>query len=415
MRILLKVFAESIRQAFQQLTGNRLRSFLSLLGISIGIFCIIGVLSAVDSLEDNIRGSMEKLGNDVIYVQKWPWQDNSNSWWDIFRNPHPSYREYELVKERSRSAELTTFFMEGGPKILKWQDNVVERAFLCGVTIEFTQLFGLEFERGRFFSPAEDRYNANKVVLGNTVAEALFGEIDPVGREVKLQGGKYEVVGVLEGSGDELINPLDFDDAILVTYNKLRSFVNVNTDRRESFIAVKARPNSDLEQLKGEIKSLVRAERRLKPREDDTFAFNELAMVSQSFDSFFGVLNLLGWVIGGFSILVGGVSVANIMFVSVKERTNLIGVKMALGAKKYIILLEFLIEAIILCLLGGLFGMVFITVAAKIITNTLDFPIYLDLGNVFLGTSMSVLIGVIAGFIPALQASRLDPVEAMRQ
>jgi putative ABC transport system permease protein len=305
--------------------------------------------------------------------------------------------------------------MEGGPKVLKWQDNVVERAFLCGVTIEFTQLFGLEFERGRFFSPAEDRYNANKVVLGYTVAEALFGEIDPVGRELKLQGGKYEVVGVLKGSGDDLINPLDFDDAILVTYSKLRSLVNVNTDRRESFIAVKAQPNADLEQLKGEIKSLVRAERRLKPREDDTFAFNDLAMVSQSFDSFFGVLNLLGWVIGGFSILVGGVSVANIMFVSVKERTNLIGVKMALGAKKYIILLEFLIEAIILCLLGGLFGMVFITVAAKIITNALDFPIYLDLGNVFLGTSMSVLIGVVAGFIPALQASRLDPVDAMRQ
>ncbi|RMF03220.1 MAG: ABC transporter permease [Bacteroidetes bacterium] len=415
MRIFFKIVTESIRQAFQQLTANRLRSFLSLLGISIGIFCIIGVLSAVDSLEDNIRGSMEKLGNDVIYVQKWPWQDNSNSWWDIFRNPHPTYREYELVKDKALSAALTTFFMQGGARVLKWQDNAVERAFLCGVTLEFTQLFGLDFAKGRFFSAAEDRYNANKVVLGYSVAEALFGDIDPIGRQVKLQGGKYEVIGVLENSGDELINPLDFDDAILVTYTKLRSLVNVNTDRRETFIAVKARPNADLEQLKGEIRSLIRAERRLKPRQDDTFAFNELAMVSQSFDSFFGVLNLLGGVIGLFSILVGGVSVANIMFVSVKERTGLIGVKMALGAKKYIILLEFLIEAIMLCLLGGVFGMVFISIAAKIITNALDFPIYLDLGNVLLGTSMSVLIGVLAGFVPALQASRLDPVEAMRQ
>lgn len=414
MRVFLKVLTESVRQAFQQLSGNRLRSFLSLLGITIGIFCIIGVLSAVDSLEDNIRGSMEKLGNDVIYVQKWPWQDNSSSWWNIWRHPHPDYREYELIRDKARSASLTTFFMGVGPKVLKWNENSVERAFLCGVTTEFTQLFGLEFDRGRFFSPAEYHYRANKVVLGHTVAEQLFENIDPVGRKVKLEGKQYEVIGVLASSGDELINPLDFDEAVIICYSGLGGFTNTRNRNSETFIAIKAREDSNLEQLKGEIKTLVRAKRHLNPKEDDTFAFNELAMVSESFDSFFGVLNLLGWVIGGFSILVGGVSVANIMFVSVKERTSLIGVKMALGAKQHIILMEFLIEAIILCLLGGVFGLLFVALMAQVITNALDFPIYIDLGNVFRGTVLSISIGLIAGFIPALQASRLDPVEAMR-
>lgn len=415
MRIIFKIITESIRQATQQLTGNRLRSFLSLLGISIGIFCIIGVLSAVDSLEDNIRGSMEKLGNDVIYVQKWPWGDNSNNWWDLMKRPHPRYEEYEVIRDKSRSAQLSTFFVGAGPRVLKWKGNSVERAFLCGVTPEFATVFGMDFYRGRFFSPSESYYSSNKVVLGYTVAQELFGNIDPSGKTIKLQGANYEVIGVLESAGDELINPLDFDEAVIVTYNKVRSLINVKSRRNDSFIAVKARQGAPLEKLEGELRTLVRAERRLKPREDDSFSFNQLTMVSDQFDQFFGVLNLLGGVIGFFSILVGGVSVANIMFVSVKERTSQIGVKKALGAKRHVILLEFLIEAIILCLLGGLMGLILVYFVTQLLTVILEFPMYIDLGNVFLGSALSILIGVVSGFIPALQASKLDPVEAMRQ
>ena len=415
MRIFFKIITESIRQATQQLTGNKLRSFLSLLGISIGIFCIIGVLSAVDSLEDNIRGSMEKLGNDVIYIQKWPWGDNSNNWWDLMKRPQPRFAEYEIIQEKSRSAKISTFFVGAGPRVLKWKGNSVERAFLCGVTPEFATVFGMDFYRGRFFSPSESYYSSNKVVLGYTVAEELFGpNIDPTGKTIKLQGGSYEVIGVLESAGDELINPLDFDEAVIVTYNKVRSLINVKSRRNDTFIAVKARQGTALEKLEGEVRTLVRAERRLKPREEDTFSFNQLTMVSDQFDQFFGVLNLLGGVIGFFSILVGGVSVANIMFVSVKERTSQIGVKKALGAKRHVILLEFLIEAIILCLLGGLMGLILVYFVTQILTVAIEFPMYIDFGNVMLGSIMSIIIGVVSGFIPAWQASRLDPVEAMR-
>jgi len=301
------------------------------------------------------------------------------------------------------------------PRVLKWKGNSVERAFLCGVTTEFATVFGMDFYRGRFFSASESYYSSNKVVLGYTVAEELFGNVDPVGKSIKLQGGTYEVIGVLESAGDELINPLDFDEAVIVTYNKVRSLINVKSPRNDAFIAVKARNGTPLEKLEGELRTLVRNERRLNPREEDSFSFNQLTMVSDQFDQFFGVLNMLGGVIGFFSILVGGVSVANIMFVSVKERTSQIGVKKALGAKRHVILLEFLIEAIILCLLGGAMGLILVFIVTQILTNAIGFPMYIDLGNVILGSIMSIMIGVISGFIPALQASKLDPVEAMRQ
>lgn len=414
MRILVKVLLESVSQAVQQLTGNRLRSFLSLLGISIGIFCIIGVLSAVDSLEDNIRGSMAKLGNDVIYIDKWPWSDNSSNWWELMKRPTTKYDEYERIRDQSRMALISTFFIGAGDRTLKWKSNSSEGVLLAGVTPEFASVFGLNFDKGRFFSAAESYYSSNKVVLGYKVAELLFGSIDPIGKRIKLQGGSYEVIGVLEGAGKDLINPLNFDEAVLVTYSRIRGLVNVNSNNIQTFIATKARPGVNLDQFKGELRMIVRAQRQLKPRQDDSFSFNELTVVTQQFDQFFGVLNAMGGIIGFFSILVGGVSVANIMFVSVKERTSQIGVKKALGAKRYIILLEFLIEAIILCLLGGIIGLLFVYVVTQILTVALDFPMYIDLGNVLLGAGLSIFIGVAAGFIPALSASKLDPVEAMR-
>ena len=415
MLIFLKITLESTRQAFQQLRGNKLRTFLSLLGISIGIFCIIGVLSAVDSLETNIRGSMEKLGNDVIYIQKWPWGNSSDNWWDIMKWPTPTYSEYEAVQAKSRYTQLSTFFIGIGQSTLKWKSNSIERAFLCGVTGEFTTIFGMGFDKGRFFSPSEYHYSSNKVVLGKSVADELFGEINPIGRDVKLKGGKYEVIGVLESSGDDLINPLDFDDAIIVSYPKATQLTNVKNKNRDTFIAVKAKTNVPLEQLEGELKTIVRARRGLRPKETDTFSFNQLSMVSKQFDAFFGVLNIIGFFIGGLSILVGGVSVANIMFVSVKERTSMIGVKKALGAKRPVILTEFLIEAIMLCLLGGVIGLLMVYSITQALTAALDFPMVINLKNILRGAGLSILIGVVAGFVPALTASKLDPVDAMRQ
>ncbi len=416
MRTILKIIRERILQAFQQWSGNKLRTFLSLLGISIGIFCIIGVLSAVDSLEDNVRGSLEKLGNDVVYVKKWPWRDISDSWWDYVKRPNPDYEDYEVINERSKTIQLTSYHAAIGFRTVKFNSSSVERSVLIAASQEFDQMFSLEFESGRYFSSAEYFYGANKIILGFKVAEELFADLDPIGREIKVQGKKYEVIGVIEKAGDDLINPLDFDDTIIVSYPNGRTLANLKARYIfDTSVTLKAADGIPLENVKDEVTGILRSHRRLKPLQDDDFSLNELSMVASFFDSFFFVLNLLGIVIGIFAILVGAVSVSNIMFVSVKERTSIIGVKKALGAKNFMVLLEFLIEAIILCLLGGAIGLALVYAIMQVLTNAIGFELYIDMGNIFLGVGISIFIGVFSGLIPALQAARMDPVDAMRQ
>ena len=414
--IILRVFFESISQAFQQLRSNRMRSFLSLLGISIGIFCIIGVLSAVDSLEDNVRGSLEKLGSDVVYVKKWPWRDASGDWWKLIKRPNPDYQDYEVIHEKSRTASLTSYHVVIGFKTVKFGSSSVEGAVLIGSSYEFDEMFKLEYYKGRYFSTNEYHYGSNKIILGYTVAEELFANIEPIGRTIKMMGRKYEVIGVMEKAGDDLLNPLNFDDVVLVSYPNARNLANLKAKQIfDTSVTAKAAENVSMQQLKDELKGILRAKRRLKPMEDDDFSLNELSMISSVFDSFFGVLNLVGIIIGLLAMLVGIVSVANIMFVSVKERTNIIGIKKALGAKRLVILLEFLIESIILCLIGGIFGLVLVSAIIKILSNAIDFDMYLSFGNMVLGVTVSIIVGVISGVIPALQAARMDPVDAMRQ
>jgi putative ABC transport system permease protein len=416
MRTILKIVFEAIAQAFQQLRVNKLRSFLSLLGISIGIFCIIGVLAAVDSLEDNVRGSLEKLGNDIVYVKKWPWADTSGDWWKYLKRPNPDYQDYEVLSKKSRYADLTCYHAVIGFKTVKFQSNSVEQSILIGASMEMVEMFKLDFYKGRYFSPAEYFYGSNKIILGYSVAEELFGTIEPIGKQIKLMGRNYEVIGVIEKAGDDLLNPLNFDETLTVSYTNARNLANMKaTQIFDTSVTIKAAKGINLIDLKDEVKGILRSHRRLKPLEEDNFSINELSMVSRLFDNFFSVLNLLGMVIGAFAMLVGGVSVANIMFVSVKERTNIIGIKKALGAKNYFILLEFLIEAIILCLIGGAIGLLLVHIIITILSNAIDFKMYLDMGNVLLGVIVSVIIGVASGFIPALQAARMDPVDAMRQ
>jgi len=416
MKTLNKIILESIGQALQQLRGNRMRSFLSLLGISIGIFCIIGVLSAVDSLEDNVRGSLEKLGNNIVYIKKWPWADASDDWWNYMKRPNPDHDDYKVVTEKSRYASLTAYHVVVGFKTLKFNSNSVEETILIGASEEFSEMFKLQFAQGRYFSPAEYYYGANKIILGYKVAEGLFGPIDPLGRTIKLSGRSYEVIGIIEKAGDDLINPLDFDDCILVSYPNARGLANLKANQIfDATVTVKASDQVGIGALKDELTGILRAHHRLKPKQEEDFSLNEMSMIASFMDSFFWVLNVLGWMIGGLSMVVGGVSVANIMFVSVKERTNIIGIKKALGARRYMILLEFLIESVILCVIGGLMGLFFVFLITKALTAIIGFDIYLDFGNVMVGIGFSAIIGIIAGFIPALQASRMDPVVAMRQ
>lgn len=420
MKTIWRILSESIAQAMQQLVGNKLRSFLSLLGITIGIFCIIGVFSAVDSLENNIRSSFDKLGQDVVYLDKISWaEDPGRNFYKYLRRPAVTFGDYKVIKERSKLAENTAFYTGIGRRVAKFRSTSVERAYLFAVTLEFADVFNTEMGKGRFFSPSEYQYGSNKVVLGAEVAEALFGSLDPIGKTIKVSGRNLEVIGVLEKSGESIVNVMNFDPVLMITYQLGRKMANL-TNRNQMFsntsVAIKAVSGVSTAFLKDEVTGILRGHRRLKPAEADNFSLNELSILSGILDGFFNVLNILGIFIGGFATLVGMFSVANIMFVSVKERTRIIGIKKALGAKSAYILLEFLIESITLCILGGIVGLVLILGVLQVLSSQFDsFEFVLSMGNVLLGVVLSVVIGVLAGMIPALQAARMDPVEAMRR
>lgn len=417
MITIIKVFYEGIRQAGQSLLANKLRSFLSLLGITIGIFCIIGVQSAVDSLEDNIKGSLEKLGDDSVYLQKMPWNENPHeNFWKYQRRPDPSYKDYQVIKTKVKTAGIVDYHVFIGTKTVKYRSSSVDRVFVAAVTSEFDAFFKPGYEKGRWYTPTEYHYGVNKVLIGHTVAEELFGPLNPIGKKVNLMGHKVEVIGVFEKSGKDILKVMDYDEAIIISYELAKKIANVkNKNPFGSAVNIKAADGVTVERLKDDITGVLRASRRLKPKEDDNFALNSMSFLADILDNVFDSLGLLAVIIGGFAIFVGMFSVANIMFVSVKERTKIIGIKKAIGAKKHIILLEFLIEAVILCLLGGAVGLGLTQVVVKVLSNLIDFNIYLDAGNVINGILISVIVGIIAGFIPAWQAAKMDPVVAIRK
>jgi putative ABC transport system permease protein len=416
MKLLIRIFYESLRQAKDALTGNKLRTFLSLLGITIGIFCIIAVKSAVDSLQKNIEDGFSELGSDVIYIDKQPWnEDPGQNYWKYARRPNPSYDDFLALQKRSRLALQSAFTVFTGGRIIKYRNESVSNAFIMGPTYHYPEIQPLKLQEGRYFTLTEYETGSNKVILGNKVYNELFKYESGIGKTVKLFGQNFQVIGYLESEGENVFNFINFDDVIWVGFNTIKKFMNVNDNSSIGrMLNLKARPGVDMDELKGEAASIIRAARRLKPLESDNFSLNELSMLSQVLESVFGVINIAGFIIGIFALVVGMFSVANIMFVSVKERTNIIGIKKAIGAKRTVILLEFLIEAVILCLIGGILGLALVFVSLKVITALIPFDMGMSLTNVMIGVSASVIVGIISGFLPALQASGMDPVEAIR-
>ena len=418
MKVFFRVLNDSSSQAFQQLKANRLRTLLSLLGVTIGIFCIISVFSAVDSLERDIRKSFQKLGDDVLYISKMPWTEDPNrNYWKYMRRPNPNYNDYKALTRRVSTADKISYSVFVGARTIKFKSSAVNGAIVIAVTKDYADMFSIEFEDGRFFSDFEFESGSDKVVLGYKIAENLFGKINPIGRTVKLMGRQVQVVGVIEKSGEDMFNPIRFDWCVIVAYPMGKKLANLSSDRLfGTSLNVKAKSGENLDRVRDEVVVALRANRRLRPIEEDNFSINELSLLSGILDQFFGVLNTIGFVIGGFALLVGAFSVANIMFVSVKERTNQIGIKKALGAKPNIILLEFLIESIILCIIGGAIGIAIVFGLMELLSARTDnFTFVLSVENVLYGILISSVIGVISGIVPAYFAARLDPVIAIRK
>ena len=408
-----KIILESFRFAYHALVNNKLRTFLSLLGITIGIFAIISVFTVVDSLESSVRKSVASLGSNVVFVQKWPWAFGGDyPWWKYMNRPTPQLDEVNEVRHRSDMADAVCYIVNVN-KTVKFKNNSVENAAISGVSHEYNRVQTIELSEGRYFTKAESNSGKPYALIGVNIAEGLYGQSNPLGKKLRAFGREVTVIGLFEKEGESIFGNSN-DNTILLPIRYVQNFVDLRSDRVDPFLMVKAKTGITVDELKFELTGIMRSIRKLKPLADDDFALNEISLISSGFDSVFAVIGMAGWIIGGFSIIVGGFGIANIMFVSVKERTNLIGIQKSLGAKKSFILIQFLIESIILCLIGGIIGLVVIYFGTLLINHFADLEVALTRSNVVLGITISVLIGIISGFIPSYAASQLDPVEAMR-
>ena len=407
------IVVESVRFAWHSLTANKLRTFLSLLGITIGIFSIITVFTVVDSLESNVRKSVASLGDNVIFIQKWPWEFGGDyPWWKYMNRPVPTVEEMPEVIKRSTLA-ATGAFVASTNKTVKYRNNSIENVDLKCVSNHFDEVKSFEIIEGRYFTEQESASGRNKAIIGYDVAMNLFSNTAVTGKSISVLGKKFDVIGVFEKEGSSAIGN-SMDNVVLIPINYARNILDLRSEILDPTIYLKAKPGVSNEALKDETTGILRSVRKLKPMADANFALNETSMLTKGFDSIFMVIGLAGWVIGGFSIIVGGFGIANIMFVSVKERTSLIGIQKSLGAKNIFILTQFLTEAAILSLLGGIIGLLFVLGGLFTVNYFFDLGIALTNSNIILALTISILIGIISGFIPSYTASQLDPVEAMR-
>jgi putative ABC transport system permease protein len=411
--LVLILLKESFYFALQALRVNRLRTFLSLLGITIGIFAIISVFTVVDSLEKNLRDGIKSLGDNVVYVQKWPWTFGPDyPWWKYMNRPVPNISEMEDLIIRCQKAEAVAFLVSARTNV-KVASSTVENADVVMVSHFYDRVQSLDIAGGRYFNESESSSGKNVCILGDAIVRALFPNRNPIGETVRVRGAKLTVIGVFKKKGESLLGN-NVDTQVLVPINYARNLVDLRSDNFDPIIMVKAVPGVTNEELMDELTGLMRSIRKLKPVSDDDFALNQTSLISNQFDSIFEVVGVAGWIIGGFAVLVGGFGIANIMFVSVRERTSQIGIQKALGAKNYFILLQFLLESILLCLMGGVLGLLLIAGGTALIADMLDMNIYLTEANIILGITISVIIGIVSGFIPSYSAAQLDPVEAIR-
>jgi putative ABC transport system permease protein len=410
----LYIFNESLQSAYRTVILNKLRTILSLVGVTIGIFSIISVFAVLDSMKSNMKATVESFGNDVIFVEKWPWAPENGkefAWWEYLNRPSTTIREYTMLKSRMKNVKTVSFTAAIHTHV-DYLDNSAENLILWGITEEFEQVRSFDIYRGRFFSGYEINSGKNYCAIGYTLADELFKGIDPLGRTIKVQGKEADIIGIFTREGKSILGGGSLDNVVMIPVKFMAAMTDLKNDQSNPQIWVKAAEGMTVSTLKEEIRQNMRSIRRLSPRSKDNFALNETSLLNAGIDQIFKVVNLAGWFIGIFAVLVGAFGIANIMFVSVKERTSIIGIQKALGAKSYYIILEVLYESILLSLVGGLLGLLLIY-AGTLIARARDFDIFLSTGNIILGVFISTTVGLIAGLMPAFSAARLNPVKAI--
>lgn len=411
---MLNIIWNSFKMALQELRVNKLRTFLSLFGITIGIFCIIGVLATVDSLKRKVSGEVQTLGSNTIYIDKWEYSGGGDNypWWKFVKRPAPSYEEMKFIESKSDLSNAVAFFASQNATV-SYGDNSLTNVNIYSITEDFLKIQSINLAAGRYINDYDFTYGTNSTVIGHKVAEELFGSPDKaVGKQLDFNHHKTIIVGVLEKQGNSLLGGFNYDDCILLSY---RYFASIYVIKQSSpFIMVQAKKNIATSSLSDELDGIMRQARKLSPQQADDFSLNDVNLLGNSLNGLFGSLNLGGWAIAGLSLLVGAFGVANIMFVTVRERTAQIGLKKAIGAKKRTILTEFLLESAFLCVIGGLLGLFLVWILTLALSKVLPFPIFIAPNIILLALSICIVLGVLSGIIPASIAAKMDPVVAIR-
>ena len=412
MRKSLNIIRNSLKLTFQELRVNKLRTALSLTGVAFGIFCIIGVLATVNSLERNIQNEVKSLGSNTIYIDKWDYSGGPDQpIWKFMARPIPRNEEAAMVRERAVLLDDIAYLMQTQGSI-SHKDDVLQSVSVYGINEEQTIIQPLSFDQGRYFSTSEFNAGAPVCLIGFTNAENLFGNTErALGKQVDIKGKKATIVGVIKKEGQNMIG-WDYDNCIMLPNKFCKQLFN--EDNANPILIAKGKEGVTTDALMDELKGIMRQIRRLSPRQEDNFSLNSVEAFSKAITGFFSTVNVVGAIIGGISLIVGLFGIANIMFVTVRERTSVIGLKKAIGAKKSSILFEFLMEATVLCILGGAIGLFFVYLLTLILSGPLDFPVYISLPMLFVTIIICVSVGVLAGIIPASQAAKMDPVAAIR-
>lgn len=411
----LSALSESFRFALNAMKNNILRTFLSLLGVTVGIFSIIGVLAAVDSLDKEIRDSLSTLDQSTMIVCHISFGPTEVPRWKRKNFPLVTYDDYQYVERNLPGLKAASYTISVPRTKVTYEDVTVERVNIDNATSGLYDIESFDFDEGRFFSEQESNTGANVAVIGSVLKKQLFGEgVSALGKKIKFLSRKFTVIGVLERQGEGVLGPSK-DEAVIIPVNIVRRIYGDNNRSTFPTLTLLPEPDVDYDEFYATAEQKIRQNRGIKAGETSNFFINQLKGFASAIEEVIGVLTTIGWLIGGFSLLVGGFGIANIMFVSVKERTNLIGIQKALGAKRKFILLQFLFESILLSVFGGLIGLFLVWLVTLLLSSQFDdFNFVLSFANIVLGISVTFFIGVFAGIIPAIGASRLDPVEAIR-
>lgn len=400
--------------AMQELRVNKLRTFLSLFGITIGIFCIIGVLATVDSLERKVQGDLAKLGSNSIYIDKWEYGGGPDKpWWKYIKRPSPKYEEMQFIKAKSSLTSNIAFVAKTSTGTASTPTASLAGITFIGASEDFSKIQALEIGVGRYINDAEFFRGTPTIVIGDEVANQLFGDAQKAeGQEITYNGKRLIIVGILKKQGQSFANAFDFDNCLLTSYRYFASIYN--PDNSNPVIMAQGKPGVDTKDLQDELRGVMRQIRKISPTGEEDFSLNDISIFAEQTKSFFGSVTIGGWAIAGLSLIVGAFGVANIMFVTVRERTSQIGLKKAIGAKSRTILTEFLLESAFLCIVGGIIGLLLVWLLTKFLGTVLPFPIYIAPNIIMLAIGICVALGILSGIIPASIAAKMNPVVAIR-